>query len=210
MAKIQSLTVKLRDVHGKRRNKRLRNTGFVPAVLYGHKLDSKSLSIPLEELEVIIRHGNRFVALSGELNEKAFIKDIKWNTWGNEVLHVDFARVSEHEKIHVTVPVELRGEAPGTKSGGVVKHSLHAVELECEASAVPEKIDVNINHLEFNVTLHIKDIEFPKGVKPLIDADAVVVSCAAPVEISEEETEAGEGEPEVIGRKKAEDEEIAE
>jgi len=208
MADFHTLAVKLRDGHGKRVNRRLRQSGQVPAVLYGHKEKVKSLMLSGEQLDAAVRHGNRFVALSGDVSENAFIKDIQWNTWGTEILHVDFARVSEHEKVHVTVAVELRGEAPGVKAGGVVKHVLHSIELECEAASVPEKIIVNINHLEFGQTLHISDLEMPQGAKPLIDPATAVVSCVAMVEVSDEETAAGEGdEPEVIGRKKAEDEE---
>jgi len=207
MAEIHTLTVKLREESGKRPNRRLRNAGRVPAVLYGHKQEVKSLTLSAEELGAAVRHGNRFVALSGEVSENAFIKDVQWNTWGTEILHVDFARVSAHEKVHVTVAVELRGESPGTKEGGVVKHTLHTIELECEAASVPEKISVNINHLEFGKILHVSDLELPKGVKALTDATAVVLSCVAPVEVSDEETTADESEPEVIGRKKTEDEE---
>jgi large subunit ribosomal protein L25 len=173
--------------------------------LYGHKQEAKSLALSSDELDAAIRHGNRFVALAGGVTENAFIKDVQWNTWGTEVLHVDFARVSADEKVHVTVAVELRGEAPGMKDGGVVKHMLHTIELECEAASVPEKLLVNINHLEFGKILHVSDLELPRGVTALSDAVTPVVSCLAPVEVSDEEQTAGEGEPEVIGRKKAED-----
>jgi len=206
MAEIHTLTVKLRKERGKRANRRLRNAGRVPAVLYGHGKEVKSLTLTEEELSAAVRNGNRFVALSGGLAENAFIKDVQWNTWGTEILHVDFARVSADEKVRVTVAVELRGEAPGTKDGGVVKLAMHTIELECEAAAIPEKIDVNINHLEFGKALHVSDLELPKGVKALVDVASMVVSCMAPVEVSDDETSAGEGEPEVIGRKKAEDE----
>ena len=209
MADFHTLTVKLRDVYGKRGNRRLRDAGQVPAVLYGHKQEVKSLVLSADELAAAIRHGNRFVALSGGVSENAFIKDVQWNTWGTEVLHVDFARVSAHEKVHVTVAVDLRGESPGTKDGGVVKHTLHTIELECEAASVPEKISVNINNLDFGKVFHVSDIELPKGVKALMDATTPVVSCIAPVEVSEEDesASAGEEEPEVIGRKKADEEE---
>ena len=199
----------MRDGYGKRNNRRLRDSGYVPAVLYGHKKEVKSLILAAEELDAAVRHGNRFVALSGGVSENAFIKDVQWNTWGTEILHVDFARVSAHEKVHVTVAIELRGESPGTKDGGVVKHALHTIELECEAASVPEKISVNINHLDFGKIFHVSDLELPKGVKALTDATAPVVSCMAPVEVSEEDESANAGgeEPEVIGRKKTEEEE---
>ena len=207
MAEIYTLAVQLREAYGKRSNRRLRNSGRVPAVLYGHKKEVRSLTLSADELYAAVRHGNRFVALSGGLSESAFIKDVQWNTWGNQILHVDFARVSAHEKVHVTVAIELRGEAPGTKDGGVVKHVLHSIELECEAASVPEKISVNINHLEFGKMLHVSDLELPKGAKTLTDPAALIVSCVAPVEVSEETTPVGDEEPEVIGRKKAEEEE---
>ncbi|MDR1924445.1 MAG: 50S ribosomal protein L25 [Planctomycetaceae bacterium] len=210
MAKVQTLTVKLRDSYGKRRNKRLRDGGSVPAVIYGHKQAAQSLTLSADELSAVVRHGNRFVELSGDIAEKAFIKEVQWNTWGNRILHVDFARVSEHEKIRVTVPLELRGEAPGTKEGGVVKHVLHQIELECEAASLPEHIVVNINHLAFNQTFHVSDIELPSGVVSLVDSSAVVVTCALPVEVSEEEAAADGAEPEVIGRKKSDEAEAQE
>jgi large subunit ribosomal protein L25 len=184
----------------------LRNNGNVPAVLYGHKQEVQSLTLSADELTTVVKHGNRFVELTGDVAEKAFIKDVQWNTWGNRILHVDFARVSEHEKIHVTVPLELRGESPGTKEGGVVKHVLHQIELECEAASLPEHIIVNINHLAFNQTIHIADIELPEGVKSLLESSTVIVTCNLPVEVSEDETKTTEGaEPEVIGRKKSEE-----
>ena len=210
MAKVQALTVQLRDSYGRRRNRRLRDAGSVPAVLYGHKKDALSLTLAEADIATIVRGGNRFVALRGAVSENAFIKECQWDTWGNKILHVDFARVSEHEKVRVTVPVELRGESPGTKDGGVVKHTLHSVDLECEAASVPEKLEVNINNLAFNQTLHVSDLVLPPGAKALAEPTVVVVSCTVQTEVSEETAEAGDNEPEIIGRKKAEEEAEAE
>ncbi len=207
MAKVQALTVSIRDTHGKRRNRRMRESGLVPAVLYGHKQETLSLALKVEELDATIRQGSRFVALTGALNEKALIKHCQWNTWGTHVLHVDFARVSEHEKIQVVLPLEIFGEAAGLKEGGVVKQVLHELKFECEAAAVPEKIEVSVNHLEFNQVLTVADLKLPPGAKVLVDPAQIVVSCMAQVEVSEEEAgaEAGSEEPEVIGRKKTEE-----
>ncbi|MCL2349253.1 MAG: 50S ribosomal protein L25 [Planctomycetaceae bacterium] len=207
MVEVATLNVELREAHGKRVNRRLRAAGKVPAVLYGHKEKNLSLAIPAENLATAIRHGSRFVQLSGALREKALIKECQWDTWGVELLHVDLTRVSEHEKIKVTVALELRGESPGTKQGGVVKHQLHELELECEAASVPEKIEVNINHLELNQLVHVRDLVLPPGVVVLTDESLLVVGCVEAVEVSEEETPVDGAEPEVIGRKKEEEEE---
>ena len=205
MAKAQSLEVQIRKSHGKRRNRRLRQAGSVPAVLYGHHQEALSLMLAEADIASVVRSGNRFVALEGAVNEKAFIKECQWDTWGNKVLHIDFARVSEHEKVRVTVDIDLRGEAPGTKDGGVVKHTLHTIELECEAASVPEKIEVNINNLAFNQIMYVSDLVLPTGAKALVDPTTVVVGCSPQVEVSEE-TVLGGMEPEIIGRKRTEGE----
>ncbi len=205
---VETLTVELRESLGKRRNRRMRESGRIPAVLYGHKKANLSLSLPADEVQAVLRHGIRFVQLKGAVNEKALIKACQWDTWGQEVQHIDFARVSEHEKIQVQVAIELRGESPGVREGGVVKHVLHTVELECEAASVPESLVVNINQLEFNQILHVSDLVLPPKAKALADPTQIVVSCLPAVEVAEEaEGEPGEVEPEVIGRKKAEEEE---
>ncbi|MGL6193642.1 MAG: 50S ribosomal protein L25 [Thermoguttaceae bacterium] len=203
---VETLTVELRESLGKRRNRRLREGGKIPAVIYGHKAANISLVLQAEEVYAAVRRGSRFVQLKGSINEKAIIKECQWDVWGQEIKHIDFARVSEHEKVNVNVAIELRGEAPGTKEGGVVKHVLHQVDLECEAAYVPEAVVVNINNLGFNQSICVSDLELPQGAKALIDPATVVVSCNAAVEVSEESEAAGENEPEVIGRKKSEEE----
>jgi len=202
---VETLTVELREPLGKRRNRRLRANGKVPAVLYGHKKANVSLMLPVEEIETALRHGVRFVQLKGAVNEKAIIKACRWDTWGTVVQHIDFARVSEHEKIRVSVPVELRGEAPGVKDSGVVKHVLHTIELECEAASVPDHLVVNINSLVFNQVVLVKDLEIPAGSTVLTDSAQVVVSCLPAVEVGETPVVGGDAEPEVIGRKKADE-----
>lgn len=209
MVEVETLNVELREAQGKRNNRRLRAAGKIPAILYGHQKENLSLAIPQENVAAAIRHGSRFVQLSGAIREKALIKECQWDTWGINVLHVDLTRVGEHEKIKVDVALELRGEAPGSREGGIVKHLLHSIELECEASAVPEKIDVNINHLELNKVIHVSDLALPQGATVLLDPTTVVVTCELAAEVSDEDLEAKvDGEqPEVIGRKKTEEEE---
>lgn len=210
MVEVATLNVELREAQGKRFNRRLRAAGKIPAILYGHREKCVPLSISAEMLGSALRHGNRFVQLAGAVREKALIKECQWDTWGKQVLHVDLTRVSEHEKIRVTVALELRGEAPGAKEGGAVKHQLHEIELECEAASVPEKIEVNINHLELGQAIHVADLAFPAGCAALTDSALLVVSCLEAIETSEgegEQASADGSEPEIIGRKKEDAEE---
>jgi large subunit ribosomal protein L25 len=209
----ESLTVEKRPNHGKHHAKRLRNTGAIPAVLYGHGLEPVSLSVPRDAFIAALRHGARLVELQGAVHESALIRDLQWDTYGTAVLHIDFARVAADERFKVTVPVEVRGQAAGVRAGGVIQHLVHEIEIECLASAIPEKLQVNVNHLELNGTILVGQIELPAGVTLLSEADAVAVQCIEPA-VEEEAVEgvAGEAaEPEVIGRKaEAEEEEAKE
>ncbi len=208
MVELLTLSVERREAVGKRRNRRLRESGKTPAVLYGHKQEVVNLSVSTEQVEAALRHGSRFVQLSGAASERAFIKEVQWNVWGDVVLHVDFTRVSEHERVQLSVPVVLRGEAPGLKDGGVIKQHLHMIEIEAEPTSAPEHIAVGINSLGFNQQIRVADVLVPEGVKLLADPETLVVECSEQVVVEETETEAVEGaEPEVIGRKKEEEEE---
>ncbi len=194
------LNVKKRETQGKKATRRLRATGVVPAILYGHKEANVNLSVSSTELTPVLKHGGKLVELRGEVTEKALIRELQWDVYGKHVLHVDFARVSEHEKVHVTVPVELRGDAAGVKEGGIVEQPIHEVEIECPASAIPEKIVVRIADLHLNQSLTIGDIVPPDQVRILDDADLVVVTCHPPMDSSDEAGGAGSVEPEIIGR----------
>jgi large subunit ribosomal protein L25 len=203
----EQLNVQIRETHGTRNAKRQRSEGATPAVLYGHGKETLSLSVAADALEAAIRHGSRVVSLAGAVTEKAIIRELQWDTWGAHVLHVDFARVFEHEMVEVTVPVELRGEAPGIKEGGQVEQMIHEVNLRCEATLIPDKLLANINNLELHGEILLSDLEVPERSELLDPAETVVVQCVLPI-VEEEEEEAEEGaEPEVIGRKEEEEEE---
>ncbi|NLF09976.1 MAG: 50S ribosomal protein L25 [Pirellulaceae bacterium] len=208
----EQLAVEPRQITGKLNNRRLRRAGKIPAILYGHGLECVSLSVDADPLEAAIRHGSRLVNLTGVVNESAFIRDLQWNTWGTQIIHVDFTRVSEHEIVEVSLKVELRGEAPGLKEGGVVTQNIHEVEIACPASAIPEKLDINVNHLKLNDKITLADLPLPQGSKLLEeDLELIVVECVVPQEMPEEEAaEAAPGEPEVIGEKAKDEEEAKE
>ena len=202
------LKVEARPTRGKRNARRQRLAGSIPAVLYGHGQETLALSLPADELDAAVRHGHRLIALTGAVSEQAFIRQMQWDVWGKHVLHVDFTRVSAHEKVRVQVPVELRGEAPGLRQGGVIKQSVHTATIECEVTSLPEKLNVNVNQLSLGDSIKIGGLELPPTVSILMDPETIVVECAMPVEVEEEAggPEDQVVEPEVIGRKKEEEE----
>jgi large subunit ribosomal protein L25 len=143
--------------------------------------------------------------LTGAANESALISGVQWDTFGLEVLHVDFTRASADERIEVEVSVELKGQAVGVKEGGIIEQVLREVQIECPAGAIPEKLVLNISDLALGGSLTCGKLVLPEGAKLLTDADEMVVHCVTPREEGEEA--AGEGaEPEIIGRKEGDEE----
>jgi large subunit ribosomal protein L25 len=209
MAESEVLGAQKREGSGTRLARRLRAGGRVPAVVYGHGEGTASVSVAAEDLMAVIRHGARVVDLSTDgAVQKALIREVQWDHLGKEVLHVDFARVAADERIHVTVPLEIRGIAPGVTAGGVMNQPIHTLTVECLAVSVPESIRVNINELQQGAAIHVRDLHLPPDVKVLADPDAIVVQIAAP--LAEPEAAAApaaeQAEPEVIGRQRVAEE----
>ncbi|MDX1965136.1 MAG: 50S ribosomal protein L25 [Pirellulales bacterium] len=202
------LNVEIRENRGARANKRLRGEGKIPAILYGHGEANVSLALPAEQFAAALRHHSRMVQLAGGVNESAFIKDLQYDTWGIEVLHVDFTRVSTDERIEVDVTVDLKGTAQGVKDGGVLSHLVHEVQVECLAAAIPDKLFLNVTNLAKGQSLHAREIDLPVGVKLLSDPELIIAQCVEPTADADLTLAAGGAEPEVIGRK-AEDKEEA-
>ena len=203
-----SLEVVARNTTGSRESRRLRRQGFVPAVLYGHGEKVVDLAARREALEAVVRHGSRIVELKGAVKTSALVRDMQWDTFGVEPLHVDFVRVDKTERIKVRVPLDLKGEAPGHRAGGTVNLVLHEIEIECTPATIPEKIHVHVGKLEVGGTIKVHDIELPSGAKAVTDGDETAVSCVVATHKTDEAA-AGVAEPEIIGRKASEEGETA-
>jgi len=204
------LPIEKRDGRGTRLARKLRAQGKVPGVVYGHKEETVSVAVATDALMSAVRHGARVVDLRTDSGvQKAQIAELQWDHLGMELLHVDFRRVAADERIHVTVPVELKGIAPGVTGGGILDQPIHTLSIECAADSVPESIRVNINELQLGAAIHVRELHLPPGVKALADPDAIVVHVTAPQAVPETAAAPGaeQAEPEVIGRKVAAEEE---
>ena len=192
---------------GSRANKRLRDSGFIPGVIYGHKEAVIPVTLPKKELVGHLGHGAHLfdLALDGK-SEKVLVKEVQYDHLGIQMLHIDFARVNLDEKVEVTVPLELKGTPKGEEEGGVLQQIISELEVECLVTDIPEIIRHNVSNMEKDSVLHIKDLKLPQGVRCLQDEDLIVATVK---EITEEEpteaVEAASNEPEVIGRKAEDD-----
>ena len=211
MAETAQLSAKPRSELGSRANKRLRDAGFVPGVIYGHKEAVVPVTLPKKEVVTYLDRGTFLfdLAVDGK-SEKVLVKEVQYDHLGMEVLHVDFARVSLDEKVEVTVPIELKGTPKGEAEGAVLQQIVAELEIECRVTDIPKEIVHNVADMEKDSELRVKDLKLPPGVRATQDEDLILamvkeIEEAAPAEAAVEE---GAAEPEVIGRK-PEDEEGA-
>jgi large subunit ribosomal protein L25 len=199
-----ALQVSLRESFGRRSSRRVRNSGQVPAILYGHGEPNVALAVGVDAVRAALKKHAHVVTLSGAVDQEALIKDVQYDYLGVEILHIDFGRVSKGERLELSVTVHAKGEAPAVREGGVVTLVLHEVEISCPATNVPDELTIDVSGLHMNQSLHASDIKLPDGVQLVTDASAVVVTCTAPV--TEVEAAAAPAEPEVIEEKGKSDE----
>src|SRR5271154_1978558 len=164
------VTAQPRNELGSRANKRLRDAGFVPGVIYGHKEAVVPVTLPKRELVGHLNHGAHLfdVTVEGK-SEKVLVKEVQYDHLGLEVLHVDFARVSLDEKVKVIVPLELRGKPKGEAEGGKLAQLIADIEVECLVTDIPAFIRHDVSELVLNSTLHVSELKVPANVRVLID-----------------------------------------
>ncbi|MBK7994033.1 MAG: 50S ribosomal protein L25 [Blastocatellia bacterium] len=206
---ISDITVEasLRNNTGSAESRRLRRVGLMPATIYGDKKDPLSVIVNAKEITRILRsesgHNTIFnLQTPGHDATTVRIKDWQIHPISGKLMHADFYRISLTEKQNVNVPVELVGEAAGTKiGGGILEHNLRELSVECLAADIPEHISVDVSNLQLGEHISVKDISVPEGLRVLNNPDQVVASVLAPREETVSEPLA---EPEVIKKGKEE------
>lgn len=198
-----------REEAGTRSARRLRKKGLIPGVIYGHGEATESITLQEHEVELAILHGERLLEIDCEgKKQNVLIKDLQYDTFGQQVLHVDLARVHLDERVEVTVQIVLRGTPVGvTEESGMLQQTAAQVRIECTVQAIPEEIVVMVTELKVGDALTGADLPLPDGAKLLDDPASPVAAVRL---VAEEEAEAPEqgpaaAEPEVVGEEKPEE-----
>lgn len=203
---LPKISASKREKLGSIESRRIRRAGRVPAVVYGHEQEPAHVSLDDHDLRDLIKNRERVfeIDLDGKV-EETMLRDLQWDTFGTEILHVDLIRINASERVTVEVPVRLRGTAPGATDGGILEQPLHTLELDCLAHSIPDDIPVRINSLEIGDAIHVSDIVVPRGAKIHNDPELVVVHViAALTEEAEPEVADAAAEPEEAAEPAAE------
>lgn len=180
------LEAKLREIE-KESNEGLRGQGYIPAVLYGPKIENLNLSVFEKDFDVFLKSGHRTKPFVLKLNNDKIIKDVllhefQRDSLKNKALSIDFYQFDVSKKIKVFVPVVLNGKAPAQDLGGVVVLNMSELEIECLPVNIPDSIVVDVGVLsDFDATVYVKDLKLPQGVSCHIDPQTSVVSVSEPL-----------------------------
>ena len=187
MSDITTISASERERVGKGSARAVRRAGRVPAVIYGDKKEPLGITLETREITKIVHQPGIFGRLLdikvGKDSHTVLTRDIQFHPVSDNILHMDFLRVSGSAKVAVAVAVEFINEddCPGIKIGGVLNVVRYEVELLCPATTIPEKITVDLSGLKIGDSVHISTIDLPDGVTPTItDRDFTVATIASP------------------------------
>jgi large subunit ribosomal protein L25 len=198
-----------RERTGSRYADRLRRSGRLPGIIYGHKTDPQAISVDTKQLLAMLHHGTHAleVAVTGNKAQTCLVKDLQFGHLGDNVIHVDFARVNLDEEVHCQVHLNFTGEpADMSKSDSILRYDLTELEVICKVRDIPEAIKVDLSSMESSFT--VGELEMPANVRPAAPHETPVVSITFVREVEEETGEeaavdATATEPEVITETKA-------
>jgi len=198
-----TLAAEHRDIIGKK-VARLRADGKLPAVVYGHGVDSASVSVDAHEFEQLRRHTgpNALIDLSidGDKPSPVLVSAVQVHPVNRKTLHIDLFLVRMTEELTVDVPLVATGESPAvTLQGGTLLHPIESVRVRALPDHLPQSIEYSVESLtDFDTTMHVRDLSIPSDVTLLTDGDEIIAKVQAPrvEEIVEVPVEVGEGAPE--------------
>ncbi|MEJ7700991.1 MAG: 50S ribosomal protein L25 [Pyrinomonadaceae bacterium] len=212
MAEKVTVKAEVRKDRGKNDARRLRAAGRVPLIVYGGGAETVAASASIKDLAAILRSDsgqNTVFSLDvadADTSDVMF-HDRQIDPLKGRLVHVDLRRLTKGEKIEVTVPIHLIGEAIGLKEeGAVLNQQLREIKVLCEPSKIPEFLEIDVENLEMNESVHVSDLKVGEGIEIHEMPETVIASI---VLVKEEDLEpapeADSAEPELVGDKTEEE-----
>lgn len=198
-----------REGRGKNDSRRLRVEGKIPVSVYGGGEDSVAAVADLKDLAAVLRTDagvNSVFSLdiAGVGTHDVIFQDRQIDAVKGRLLHADLRRIAKGEKMEMTVPLHLVGDAPGLQeTGAVINQPLHEIKVVCEPANVPDAIDIDVSNLNAGESIHVSDLKVGKGIEIQESPETVLATIAIVREEElEPQTEAA-GEPEILGGESA-------
>ena len=197
MSKTSTIQAETRARSGSGVLKQLRREGLLPSVIYGKDFENINLKINARDFRQVLANSSSDsivvnLEIDGKESRMAFLKDVQYDALSGQALHADFRAIDATTTITANIPVVLVGTAPGLKSGGVVDHQVHNMEITCLPGDLPDTIEVDISELQLGDSIQIDQVKLPSGVQTSLNADVAVVTISMPTVAPAEDAEEGE------------------
>mgnify|MGYP001353680521 FL=1 len=190
MSKFEKLNVDIREENGTSAARRTRLQNKVPGVVYHSGVEGIPLSIEKNSLNKALKTGQMIFEINvGDEDQFVLVKEIQYHPVTDDIIHIDFQKVKEDEKISLDVAVRSVGDSQGVKLGGILVQMLNSVSVKCKPSEIPEFLEIDVTEMAINTNLFVKDISLPDDVEMLTAEDIAVVSVQEPKEEKEEVVE---------------------
>ncbi|GGH88304.1 large subunit ribosomal protein L25 [Pullulanibacillus pueri] len=190
------LNVKERDNSKHSFTRALRDSGKIPAVVYGKTVGNRGISVDESDMIRVFRDSGRNSVISLNIDGQAFsamVQDLQVDPLKGHIVHIDFLEVDMKVEKEAVVPLHTVGEAVGQKEGGVVQHNVNELTVKALPANIPAAIEVDISALTIGDVLKVKDIPVSGDYEILDEGDEVVISVQPPTlepEVDEEQQEA--------------------
>jgi large subunit ribosomal protein L25 len=180
---IQELNVEIRTANGKGATRRLRETGALPAIVYGLKREPLSVSVDSRVFEKKLRDSgmgkNTVFRISGvEGAPTAMLKDLQVHPVSRSIRHVDLLAIDLNQEIMAEVPIRVMGRAKGIVAGGKLQQLRREVRVRGLPMLIPSEITVDVTSMDIGETLHVGELPYPEGVRPAMDEKLPMVTVA--------------------------------
>lgn len=193
MSQVQELKVEARSGTGKGPAYQARQKGLIPGVIYGGTSEPENVNVDGHALFLHVNTGHFLTTLfnldiAGK-KTRVIPRDLQLDPVTDFPVHVDFMRLEEGATVRLSIPVRFKGQdvSPGLKKGGTLNIVRHEIALICPAETIPNTIDVDVSGLDINESIHIKTLDLPEGVKPVIQGrNFTICSIVAPTSVREE------------------------
>lgn len=199
--------MKPRDEAGKGPMRRMRQSGMIPAILYGGDGEPEKLKVEYSTIERLLAKESENAILNLEIEGSsqetlAMFKDIQRETVSSKFVHIDLLRIRMNENVYVDIPIQLKNESAVRRGEGIIQQLLDTVPVACLPMAIPEHVELDLEGAEIGSSYTVGDLIVPEGVEVQLDSEDTVLSVLAP-KITEEdaglEVEGEEGEEGVEG-----------
>jgi large subunit ribosomal protein L25 len=173
-----------------------RKQGKVPGVLYGHQLENQLIWIELRSLQDTLRQASSSAVLGltmpGLARTNVMVKEVQFNPLNRQPLHIDLQAINMNVEVQVAIPLQLEGDAPGVKAGGILQIGLREVEVRALPKDLPNAIVVDISQLNFGDSITVADVQLPAGLELVSDVEQLVATIVAPSVSADADAEAAE------------------